>query len=690
MKRFLRILSFALGLAPAAAFAQGALLQGGPTTAGHSPMYVQTGSGQAVVQDSGPASGGPVGMGLSELLITSRSPNNIYPSANTGSGPLNTHLCMYDAPNNNATGYHYLCFDPNAQGGALVTYGSAGGATALPLSFVVNGSSYAFPFVTGGIVGPSTSVVGDAACWNNLIGTLLADCGPFVTVSGNNTWSGTNNFTGPFQINGVAQTFPASGSIVGTSDVQTLTNKNINAAQINSGTLPATVMPALTGDVTSAAGSVATTLGNSVVTNAKLAAATQNTVKGAATSTAVSDLAVPSCSTSSSALQWLTNTGFQCGSLSVQSAGWGLALNTGVLSVSTTAPPFGFTAPVNMGMTAVAAGSNLTINITTAAGATPSATNPVLVPFRSTTLTSGAVNWEAITAALSLVIPSGATLGTTNNVPFRIWLFMTANGGTPQVGAAVCSSAATIFPCASWETNRQTTVAITGLAATSGVLYATSGVSNDAVRIIGYCDFASGLATVGAWASACTTLQIMGPGIKKPGDLIQTVFAQSATAAQTATTYTPSATLPTTANGALAVATPSFTATSSPNLIRLRGVATGSLVTATAATFVGYLATGTTVVNAGAVVGSTAATALFSVPLSYQVLAPSSGGTPSATVYAIYVIGTGSSSSNAINQGTAALFTGAAISNLTVEEIMGALPEPANDNINPGVLSLTG
>jgi hypothetical protein len=48
------------------------------------------------------------------------------------------------------------------------------------------------------------------------------------------------------------------------------------------------------------------------LTNAGLAAATQNTVKGAATSTAETDLAVPSCSTVNSAIQWTTNTGFGC------------------------------------------------------------------------------------------------------------------------------------------------------------------------------------------------------------------------------------------------------------------------------------------------------------------------------------------------------------------------------------------
>lgn len=48
---------------------------------------------------------------------------------------------------------------------------------------------------------------------------------PGLTTS--NIFSGTNNFTGPFQIGGTAQTFPTSGSLVGTSDSQSLSNKTL-------------------------------------------------------------------------------------------------------------------------------------------------------------------------------------------------------------------------------------------------------------------------------------------------------------------------------------------------------------------------------------------------------------------------------------------------------------------------------
>ena len=243
-------------------------------------MYVNSGTSQPVVQDSGGAAGGATGVGLSELGITARG-TGTPPYVGQGKGPNGTNACDYDAPINNAAGYHYLCWSANAAGnvGAIV-FGHSTAASALPFNFVVNGTTYQFPFAIGGIVGPSTSVVGDLACWNNTVGTLLSDCGTLASIYGsNNVWTGSNNFTGAFKIGGTTETFPASGNIVGTSDAQTLTNKSIAASEINSGTLAAAQMPALTGDVTSSAGAVATTIAANVVTNTKLAQMAANSVK---------------------------------------------------------------------------------------------------------------------------------------------------------------------------------------------------------------------------------------------------------------------------------------------------------------------------------------------------------------------------------------------------------------------------
>jgi hypothetical protein len=85
------------------------------------------------------------------------------------------------------------------------------------------------------------------------------------------------------------------------STAQTLSNKSIAATQLT-GTLPAAQFPALTGDVTTSAGSLATTIAPGAVTLAKMATLAANTVIGnssgsAATPTAVSTVSSPTPST---------------------------------------------------------------------------------------------------------------------------------------------------------------------------------------------------------------------------------------------------------------------------------------------------------------------------------------------------------------------------------------------------------
>ena len=90
----------------------------------------------------------------------------------------------------------------------------------------------------------------------------------------------------------------------------------INAALLTTGTLPAGRMPALTGDVTTSAGTVATTIANNAVTNAKAAQAGANTMKGNWTgSTAnVSVNTMPSCAdTGGNHLNYVNGTGVTCG-----------------------------------------------------------------------------------------------------------------------------------------------------------------------------------------------------------------------------------------------------------------------------------------------------------------------------------------------------------------------------------------
>jgi hypothetical protein len=144
-----RWLAFIAVLFASPALGQVVPLQGGPWVSGHAPMYVNNGSAQPVLLDSGGAGGGGSGTGISDMGLTARGPG-AGPYAGAGTGPNGENWCDYDAPTTNPGGYHYLCLSPNALGGGLISYGASGAASTDPLYISVNGLT--FPLVGGGTV----------------------------------------------------------------------------------------------------------------------------------------------------------------------------------------------------------------------------------------------------------------------------------------------------------------------------------------------------------------------------------------------------------------------------------------------------------------------------------------------------------------------------------------------------------
>lgn len=233
LKRLLHLTLLAAALAaPTATLAQTAVLQGGPWVAGHAPIYNRSGGAQAVVIDSGPAGSNTTGQGLSELNVTARG-SGTAPYAGQGTGPNGEIMCLQDAVSTNATGYHYLCFSANAQSGGLLSYGAGGAASTLPFNFIVNGTTYAFPFAVGGIIGPGTTVVNDPLCWNNTAGTLVKTCtgAAPLTIGGTNGQIQYNNAgaLGGFTVSG-------DGTLVSSTGVLTI-SKIGNVSVVLGGTL---------------------------------------------------------------------------------------------------------------------------------------------------------------------------------------------------------------------------------------------------------------------------------------------------------------------------------------------------------------------------------------------------------------------------------------------------------------------
>jgi hypothetical protein len=182
--------AFALWVMMLPAMAQGVVQQSGAIVPNHPAAFQASG----VIFDPGPANGILPGGGINELLLVvpPTASGSAQPWSNTGTGPFGANECSYDGFINGPR--HYLCFTPNGStGGPVIAYGALGGATPTNLTFEANGTAYPFPFTVGGIVGPATSVVNDVACWNNLVGSLLKDCGSFdLTVGTTTIASGTS------------------------------------------------------------------------------------------------------------------------------------------------------------------------------------------------------------------------------------------------------------------------------------------------------------------------------------------------------------------------------------------------------------------------------------------------------------------------------------------------------------------
>jgi hypothetical protein len=195
--------------------------------------------------------------------------------------------------------------------------------------------------------------------------------------------------------------------------------------------------------------------------------------------------------------------------------------------ITTSGANWGFTEPINLQLTASVASNILTVSVKTGAGNDPSSGDPVLIPFRSTTLASGAPVWRTLTAALNISTNAvGATLGTQNSVPFRFWIDFFDNAGTVVMALWHSGAGATVPTLkASNESTLQSTTGISAAATSSGVFYTPNGVSlaNKAFRHAGFLEYSAGLATAGTYNIAPTTVQLFGPGVKKPGDVVQNI-----------------------------------------------------------------------------------------------------------------------------------------------------------------------
>lgn len=159
-----------------------------------------------------------------------------------------------------------------------------------------------------------------------------------------------------------------------------------------------------------------------------------------------------------------------------------------------------------------------TFALKTLAGADPSTDDPVLICFRNATAATGDFVYRTVTAALSVVIPSGATLGAVNATAFDVVVALFDDGGTIRLGVMNPTAAdGTTYAVAQVPPIASSTTIGTG-SDSAKTWYTGTGVTSKAYVVLGIARYTGGpgLTTAGSWNVSPTTLQPFGPGIPLP------------------------------------------------------------------------------------------------------------------------------------------------------------------------------
>lgn len=152
----------------------------------------------------------------------------------------------------------------------------------------------------------------------------------------------------------------------------------------------------------------------------------------------------------------------------------------------------------NLGIAASVAASALTLEVKQSDGSTDATSgSPVRLPMRSTTLAGGSYSTQSFTAAESVVIPSGATLGHASGLNEDIYYYAIYDGTNFESGVS-----------ASWypEGKLYNTTALSAAADSKGVIYSTTARTNVVVKFL--CKATSNQTVAGTWDAAPIVLNM--------------------------------------------------------------------------------------------------------------------------------------------------------------------------------------
>jgi hypothetical protein len=328
-----------------------------------------------------------------------------------------------------------------------------------------------------------------------------------------------------------------------------------------------------------------------------------------------------------------------------------------------------FGVPVNLSLAASASANALTVSIKTKSGADPSVSSPVVIPYRSPTEATGTFAIRQLTAAQSITIPSGATLGAVNSTPFRVWILWLDDGTDYSIGIINCvDSNVNIAALSSFGIGGTATSIGTGSDSARVVYTDGSPTTSFSWRVLGYIEYSSGLATVGTWASGPTRIQIYSPDVPLPGSVLRILTTRTGGQDTGTTTFVGGDNIPQQSTEGDLFQSQAITPASSANVLRITH--NGYYTHTTTTTLIICALFQDSTENALSVAASAKADvagAAAMVHVNHVMLA----GTSSSTTFKIHAGGVTAGTTAFNGSSSARAWGGVLGSHLTVEEIQG-------------------
>jgi len=153
----------------------------------------------------------------------------------------------------------------------------------------------------------------------------------------------------------------------------------------------------------------------------------------------------------------------------------------------------------NLSIAASVSGNALTVSLKDAGGSDASSSSPIRIAFRSATSATGTYVLRTVTAALSVTVSSGSTLGHVSGSQFPIYVYALDNAGTVELAVST-----TQYSTAGVRTT--TAEGGAGAADSATGLYSTTARSNVAMRLLGQILITE--ATAGTWSSSPTQISL--------------------------------------------------------------------------------------------------------------------------------------------------------------------------------------